>query len=734
MLERSTRASSTRVSALAAIRALLGTLGRSARAVERQVNMTNAQLFVLQQIGTGPVTATALAEQLRMRRNAVSMVVARLVGASLVKRTRSDDDGRHVWLTITARGKRVIQRAPEPPTARLIGALGAMSAPDVAQLDRGLSALLIELEIDPSISRFLFEPARSSRRIARMIAALLPIGAGVLGAGCRDRDAAAATRTPAAAAAAELPALMADAGNWASYGRDYTNQRFSPLSSINTATVAQLAPAWTYHTGIVESFETSPIVVGRTMYLTTAKNHVVALDAATGAKKWEYAHALQRTVMCCGPNNRGVAYSHGRVYMGTLDARLVALDTATGQPAWTVQVADNTAGYSITHAPVAVNGLVIVGLAGAEYGIRGSVVAYDENTGAERWRWYTIPSPDEGGWWGKFSPVDAFGDDLHRDLAQEHRDSAAYADAWKRGGGSMWQAPAVDTARGLLIFTVGNASPDIDGHVRPGDNLYTNCIVALDVSTGRLKWYFQEVPHDVWDYDAVSPVVLMDVKDTSGRIVPAAAQAGKTGWVYVLNRETGAPIRRSDPFVPHQDMFSLPTRTGTRVLPGGNGGSEWSPTAYSPRTGYMYVLGLNEHQVYKLRPEKYRKAASYLTGVWYSVEPARDNGTFSAVDLATGRLAWLDTLPDPMVGGALATAGDVVFVGTKDQRLLAFDARTGVKLWQFAAGAGVNAPPISYQVDGRQFVAVAAGGNFQINAKRGDALIAFALPARSPRP
>ena len=694
--------------------------------------MTNAQLFVLQQIGNDRITATTLAERLHMRRNAVSMVVARLVAARLVKRARSQDDGRHVWLLITEKGRRAIRRAPEPPTARLLDALGAMSPPDLTRLDRGLAALLHQLDLAPSDSQFLFETARSSRRIARVITALVPIGAGILSAGCRDRDAAAATRP--AVAAPELPAMMADAGKWPSYGRDYTNQRFSPLAAVTTANVGQLAVAWTYHTGIIESFETSPIVVGRTMYVTTAKNHVVALDAATGAKKWEYAHPLGRTVMCCGPNNRGVAYSHGRVYMGTLDAQLVALDTATGRPAWVVQVADNTAGYSITHAPVAVNGLVIVGLAGAEYGIRGSVVAYDEVTGAERWRWHTIPSPDEGGWWGKFAAADAFGDDLHRDLAQEHRDSAKYADAWQHGGGSMWQTPAVDTARGLLIFTVGNASPDIDGHVRPGDNLYTNCVVALDVSTGRLKWYFQEVPHDVWDYDAVSPVVLMDVRDAAGRVVPAAAQAGKTGWVYVLNRETGTPIRRSDPFVPHQDMFSLPTRTGTRVLPGGNGGSEWSPAAYSPRTGYMYVLGLNEHQVYKLRPEKYRRSASYLTGVWYSVEPSRDNGTFSAIDLATGRIAWLDTLPDPMVGGAMVTAGDVVFVGTKDQRLLAFDARTGAKLWQYAAPAGVNAPPISYAVDGRQFIAVAAGGNFQINAKRGDALLVFALPAGRPTP
>jgi glucose dehydrogenase len=419
--------------------------------------------------------------------------------------------------------------------------------------------------------------------------------------------------------------------------------------------------------------------------------------------------------------------------MGTLDARLVALDTADGHVAWTVQVADNTVGYSITHAPLAVDGLIIVGLAGAEYGIRGAVTAYDAATGAQRWRWYTIPRPADGGWWGTWKTTDPFGTPLHRDIAQEKRDSAKYADAWQHGGGSMWQTPAVDTARHLLIFTVGNASPDIDGRVRPGDDLYTNSICALDLATGKLEWHMQEVPHDVWDYDAISPVVLMDVKDSLGRMTPAAAQAGKTGWIYVVDRATGKPIRRTDAFVPQQAIFSLPTRTGTRVLPGGNGGSEWSPTAYSPQTGYMYVLGLNEHDVYKLRPENYRAAASYLTGVWYSVEPDKDNGTFTAVDLSTGHIAWQDTLPDPMIGGAMATAGGLVFVGTKDKRFIAYDARTGKNLWHYAAPAGVNAPAVSYSVGGRQYVAVAAGGNFQMNSPRGDDLLVFALPAPPQR-
>jgi PQQ-dependent dehydrogenase (methanol/ethanol family) len=427
--------------------------------------------------------------------------------------------------------------------------------------------------------------------------------------------------------------------------------------------------------------------------------------------------------------NRGAAYYGGRVYMATLDAQLVALDTADGHVAWKVQVADNRRAYSITHAPVIAAGKVLVGLSGAEYGIRGRLTAYDAATGALVWRWWAIPSPEEGGWWGRWAETDPFGTRLNRDVAQEKRDSAKYADAWKSGGGSIWQAPAVDTARGLVILTVNNASPDVDGVVRPGDNLYTNCIVALDLATGKLRWYFQEVPHDTWDYDPISPPVLIDVPDASGRRVAAVAQAGKTGWVYVVDRATGKPIRRSDAFVEQRNMFTPATREGVHLMPGGNGGSEWSPTAYSPQTGYLYVLGLNEHELYKLRPEKLAPPASWLSGVWYSTKGSTaDNGTFTAVDLATGRLAWQDTVPHPMVGGALATAGGLVFVGTKDRRVLAMDARSGRILWTYTTHGGVNAPPVSYMLDGRQYVAVAAGGNFQINAPRDDELLVFALP------
>ena len=567
--------------------------------------------------------------------------------------------------------------------------------------------------------------AARQRSLARCAAYLVTLS---LAVGCTRSEGA----VPPARVVADDAALrtaMADSTQWPSYGRDYSNQRYSPLTQITTANVAQLSLAWHFKTGLAESFENSPLIVGRTMYVTTPMNHLIALDAVSGAKKWEYVHPLGTTTVCCGPVNRGAAYYGGRVYMATLDGELVALDTVDGHKAWDAQVVDNKKGYSITMAPVIAAGTVFIGTSGAEYGIRGRVTAFDAATGALRWRWYTIPSPAEGGWWGKWSPTDPFGTPTNRDVAQEKRDSAKYADAWKRGGGSVWQAPAIDTARGLMILTVNNPSPDIDGVVRPGDNLYTDCIVALDYRTGKLRWYFQEVPHDTWDYDPISPPVLADVRDSNGRLVPAVAQAGKTGWVYVLDRTTGKAIRRTDAFVEQKDMFTRATRRGVRVLPGGNGGSEWSPPAYSPQTGYLYVLGINEHDLYKLRPEKYAAPASYLTGVWYSAEPKKDYGSFSAVDLNTGHIVWQDTVPHPMVGGAMATAGGVVFVGTKDRRFLGLDARTGRILWKYAAPAGVNAPPVTYMIDGRQYVAVAAGGNLQINAPRGDEVMVFALPA-----
>ncbi|HEX7941671.1 MAG TPA: PQQ-binding-like beta-propeller repeat protein, partial [Gemmatimonadaceae bacterium] len=294
-----------------------------------------------------------------------------------------------------------------------------------------------------------------------------------------------------------------DGKNWITYGRDYTNQRWSPLTQINASNVKNLRVAWMHQTGIsrLGSFETSPVVVDGVMYLTTPYNTAIAADARTGRQIWRYEHkpSIASPIFCCGPNNRGVAISGGTLYMGTLDARLVALDAKTGKVKWDVEIADPEAGYSETMAPLIIDNMVVVGISGAEYGIRGFVRAYDKNDGKQIWNFYTLP---DKGWEGKFATHTNEGDDLKRDVAAEKAAMAQYGDAWQRGGGSVWMTPAYDPDTHMLYFAVGNPSPDLDGTVRPGDNLYTESIVAIDSRTGEYKWHYQEVPHDVWDRDA----------------------------------------------------------------------------------------------------------------------------------------------------------------------------------------------------------------------------------------
>lgn len=519
-------------------------------------------------------------------------------------------------------------------------------------------------------------------------------------------------------------------GDWITYGRDYSNQRWSPLTQINTANVGNLHIAWMYQTGIsrLGSFETSPIVVGGVMYLTTPFNTAMAVNARTGQQIWRYEHkpSIAAPIYCCGPNNRGVAISGGTVYMATLDARLVALDAKTGEVQWDVQVADPEAGYSETMAPLIVGDRVIVGISGGEYGIRGFVRAYDKSNGQPIWTAYTV---FDKGWEGKFTPTTWEGEDLHRDIAAEKAAMAQYGDAWQRGGGGVWMTPAYDPGLGLLFVAVGNPSPDLDGGVRPGDDLCTDCIMAINASDGSIKWYYQEVPHDVWDLDAVSPPVVVTLKD--GR--KAVAQAGKTAWVYVLDAATGKLIRKSVPFNRQENLFAQPTADGTRMLPGANGGSEWSPTAVNPNLGYMYVLGLEQPMHYITHSAPLEKGQLWLGSAFKAIAGERQYGNVSAVNLNTGKIAWQVNTDQPMIGGVLATAGNLVFTGEGNGHFNAYDARTGKRLWTFQAGAGCNAPPVSYMQDGKQYIAVACGGNFQLGYPLGDAVLVFSLPGSSAK-
>ena len=505
---------------------------------------------------------------------------------------------------------------------------------------------------------------------------------------------------------------------------NYWQQRFYPNRQINRDNVAGLRPAWIFQTDVTESMETSPLVVNGVMYVTTSFDHVYALNARTGEELWHYQQKLGPiTTYCCGPNNRGVALYGDNVYLATLDAKLVALDAKTGKVKWETQIANPEEGYSETMAPTAVDGKILIGTNGGEYGIRGFVKAYDAKDGHLIWTFYTIPEKNEGVW----AAQDATGRDMHRDIAAEKANLAKAGDLYKRLGGGVWQNPSVDLATRRIYFVVGNPSPDLDGAARPGDNLYTDSLVSVDLDTGKYVCHYQYIAHDVWDLDAVSPTVLAEAKDADGKIVPVVMEAGKTGHVYVNNRKDCSLIRFSEAMVPQEDMWSLPSAKGTRMLPGANGGVEWSPMATNPFLGLAYAINLHQPMTYTVTSAPYPNGKLWLGGAFAVIPTEAQWGNITAVDYNTGKIRWQVKTPQPMIGGVLATAGGLVFTGEGNGRFAAYDSATGSRLWQFMAGAGVNAPPSSYTVDGKQYIVVAAGGNVQLNYRRGNAIIAFSL-------
>src|SRR6266705_1460330 len=521
----------------------------------------------------------------------------------------------------------------------------------------------------------------------------------------------------------------AGSGDWLMYGHNYWNDRYSPLKTINTTNVKSLVARAVYTHGAerLGSFETTPIVVSGIMYITspaTPNNIVRAIDLRTQKTLWQYEHKNDPvSTACCGPNNRGVAIAGGSLFLGTLDGQLVALDQATGKEKWAVQVGDPAEGYTETMAPLVIDDKVIIGTSGAEYGIRGFVRAYNAATGAQMWNWYTIPSPQEGGWWGRWSRTTPEGDNLNRNIVKEKADSAKYADAWMHGGGSMWMTPAYDDASKTLFVGIGNPSPDLDGSIRPGDNLWSESVVAIDATTGKFKWGYQEVPHDVWDLDVVSPPVIAML---GGKKV--VVEAGKTGWVYVLDAATGKLVRRSEAFVPQENMFAQPSDSGTRMLPGANGGQEWSPIAIHPTLNYAYTVGLHQPMFYKTHYAPWERGRLWLGSAFVAIPGEAQWGNVTAIDLATGKKVWQVKTDQPMMGGATATAGGLVFTGEGNGWFKAYDAKTGAVLWQFYCGAGVNAAPSVFSMDGEEFVVVAAGGNFQLNFPLGDAVFVFGMP------
>jgi glucose dehydrogenase len=559
--------------------------------------------------------------------------------------------------------------------------------------------------------------------------------------------------------------------DWPSYGQDYSSQRYSAATQINTKNVKDLAQAWIYKSGVVASFQTTPIVQNGVMYLSLPFNHVVALDAETGKQLWRYEHDRRKDwKMCCGPANRGVAVSNGRVFIGTVDARLIALNVSTGAKEWDIDVVEgaistegqdslskddpNSArkvtggtGIGIAMAPVVYKGKVIVGITGVGYGLHidnptadaplgavigvagrfgrpGFLAAYDVNNGKRVWQFDTIP---DQGWEGKYTETTEDGVTFNRDVAQEKADAAKYADSARFGGGSAWSTPAIDTVSDTLFFGTGNPSPQMNDVSRPGDNLYTVSLVALDVNTGARKWHYQQVPHDLWGYDLASPPVLFNY-NFNGKTIAAVGQASKTGWFYIHDRSSGKLLKKSDAFVPQQNMFKKATFEGNVVYPGILGGANWSPVSVDEANQRVFVAAIHAPIKYTLHETPSKNGAPAIR--YAASEPTQDPrwGLLSSIDLSSGEITWQTKTAQPLIGGVLATAGGLVFMGEGDGHFNAYNSQTGELLWQAKSEFGVNAPPITYTIDGVQYIAVASGGNSIFGYKQGDAVMVYALP------
>jgi alcohol dehydrogenase (cytochrome c) len=540
----------------------------------------------------------------------------------------------------------------------------------------------------------------------------------------------AATAAVTPVSQAQLNNAAKDGANFLHTNANYDQTRFYPNAQINRGNVSHLHPAWIFTTEVKESLETSPIIVDGVMYVTTSFSHVYALDARTGQEIWHYKPKLGPvTTFCCGPNNRGVAVYGDKVYVGTLDAKLVALDAKTGSEVWSQQVGDPEKGYSETMAPTAVDGKILIGTNGGEFGIRGFVKAYDAKDGTLLWTFNTIPENSVGVW----ATTDATGRDEHRDIAAEKDALAKNGDPYRTLGGGVWQNPSVDLAAKRIYFVVGNPSPDLYGAIRPGDNLYTDSLVSVDLDTGKYVCHFQYVPHDVWDLDAVSPTVLVNAADKSGKVIPAVIHAGKTGYVYVHDRKDCSLIRFSEPMVSQKDRWTLPTPTkpldpnSAKMFPGANGGVEWSPMATDPGDNLAYAINLEQEMTYTVAEDPYPDGKLWLGGAFTNIPGGIQTGNITAVNYNTGKILWQVKTPQPMIGGILATAGGLVFAGEGNGLFKAYNSANGKQLWQFQAGAGVNAPPSSYEVGGKQYIVVGSGGNTQIDFRRGDSIIAFTI-------
>lgn len=568
--------------------------------------------------------------------------------------------------------------------------------------------------------------------------------------------------------------LVADpATDWITNGGSTMNQRYSPLDQINDTNVKDLKGVWRIHLksalAAKYSAEAQPVIYKGTIYQATGEDDVFAIDVKSGKILWKYSGNLDQTIasVCCGWLSRGVALGDGMVFIGKLDGSMVALDQATGKVKWTTQVTKWQTGSGITAAPLYWNGKVITGVTGGEFGVRGRVTALDAKTGKEAWRFWTIPGPGEVG----------------------HDTWPANNDSWKHGGAPVWQTPSVDPKLGLLYFSTGNASPDINGSQRAGDNLFSASIVALDANTGKYKWHFQMVHHDIWDFDAPSPTILFDAK-VNGKTVPAIAEAEKTGWVYFLNRQTGKPLygitekpvpqnayqktSKTQPF-PSSPPFSAHTVSDasfkaikdqvasinkkltkkltinrgpiftpqgkdaiTATAPDAGGGANWQPSSYNPKTQMIYVCSGDGASGYSASDlPGFKEGSTFIGSVIAVAGFGSVPGHLTAYDANSGQIKWKVDFPESCYSGSTTTAGNLVFMGRSGGQLEAYNATDGQRLWSFQTGAGANNSPSYFSQDGKQYMVYYAGGNSLAASPHGDNVWLFSLdgklgPAAAP--
>jgi len=538
---------------------------------------------------------------------------------------------------------------------------------------------------------------------------------------------------------------------WLTIGGDWHNTRYSTLTQIDRANVKNLKAAWVVHLGSglgqKYSMEGTPIVKDGVMYIASGNDDVYALDARTGALIWQHLSGIDQAIntVCCGWDNRGVAVGEGKVFVGQLDGTFVALDAKTGKELWKTEIGKWQEGYTISAAPLYYNGAVYTGISGGDREARGKLTALDAKTGKELWRFWTVPDPGAKGSETWPSPNDP---------------NPVRAKAYLHGGANIWQTPAVDPELGLIYFSTGQPGPSAVGvgANRPGDNLFSSSIVALHMD-GTYAWHFQQVHHDLWDFDCPSPVILFD-QMYDGKMRKGIAEACKTGWIYILDRTNGKPLIGIEEKPVEQEprsataatqpipvgdavMPQCPQPLGTWVTkciygsvwdvptlmsPGGNGGVNWAPMSYDPQTGYFYVTAAD------------RPAGRIAPGSGAIAPPAigaKYSGTLTAVDSRTNRIVWQHKTPYSIGqgSGALTTASGLLFHGEPDGVFQAYDAKSGELLWKWQTGAGADAPAITYEIDGEQYIAIGVGGvSIQTASTNGDMIWAFSLKGNKDHP